>query len=275
MPRREHDQSEHDDPAFAPPVETVARREGYFHVSSRPLTMLVFLLPLVIAYEVGSLLFLAGDHTASEGILARRLLSQVFELFGATVGLILPGLLLITVLGLQHILRRDPWKIRLGVLPVMVVESLVLTAPLLVLALAIGPTGDALTPAAGAGPGLLELPWTTRLTIAIGAGVYEELVFRLVLITLIHLIAVDLLRRRDRTGRILAVLLSAIAFTVYHDLGGPAGGIDIRRAAFFLAAGVYFGVLFLWRGLGMPVAVHVVYDVLVLLVLVEPQADSG
>lgn len=235
--------------------------------------MLVFLLPLVVAYEAGSLLFLAGDAATADGILARRLLAQVFELFGV-VGLVLPGLLLVTVLLLQHVFRRDPWRVHLGVLPSMVLEAVVLTAPLLVLAVALG-AGSQPAAATSAAPSVLhELPWTARLTIAIGAGVYEELVFRLMLITLIHFVAVDLLRRTDRVGRLLGIVLSALAFAVYHDLSPMGQAVDWRRALFFFAAGVYFGVLFLWRGLGMPVAVHVVYDILVLLVLVDPGGDG-
>ncbi|MEM7627820.1 MAG: CPBP family intramembrane glutamic endopeptidase [Planctomycetota bacterium] len=270
-PAPESPAGEHADSPLGPPVQTLGKRVGYFELSSRPLMMLVFLLPLIIAYEVGSVLFLTSNESTADGILARRLLAQVFELFGA-VGLVLPGLMVITVLGLQHILRRDPWRVHLGVLPLMVLEALVLTAPLLVLAVALG---SGITAAAATGSPaatLLDLPWTDRLTIAIGAGVYEELVFRLMLITLVHFVVVDLIGRRDGLGRFLGVVLSALAFAVYHDLNPDGQGIDLRRLAFFFAAGVYFGVLFLWRGLGMPVAVHVVYDVLVLLVLVDEPA---
>src|SRR5690606_28441143 len=114
---------------------------------------------------------------------------------------------------------------------------------------------------------LLSLPWQARLTISIGAGLYEELLFRMIAIAALHLVFVDLARLSESMGRVLAVGLSAAAFAVYHDLSSSGGALDPARVLFFLCAGVYFGAIYLWRGFGIVVAVHALYDVLVLVLL--------
>src|SRR5690606_17654676 len=105
------------------------------------------------------------------------------------------------------------------------------------------------------------------LTLSIGAGIYEELLFRMILIAAIHFVLVDALRFKAQTGGVVAVLVSAVAFALYHDLSGS--DLSARFAAYF-AAGVFFGALYLGRGFGLVVAAHALYDVAVLVLLPGP-----
>lgn len=235
----------------------------YALVSKAPLHVLVFLLPLVIAYEVGSALYLSGAHGApAETIRATRILSRFFESFGA-VGLYLPGVALVAVLLIWHILERRPWRVRPAVIALMAAEALGWTVALLILLALIGAAvGPA--PLLAAQIDLASQPWQARLTLSIGAGIYEELLFRMILIAAIHFVLVDALRLTEGAGRAGAVLISAVAFALYHDLSGS--DLSARFAAYF-AAGVFFGALYLGRGFGLVVATHALYDVAVLLLL--------
>lgn len=239
---------------------------GYAELSTRPLHVLIFLLPLVVACEIGTLLYLTGDDgRVRETVSAYLKLTSFFEVFGA-FGLYLPGLALVTVLFVQHLLRRDPWGVRPLVPVGMVVESVALIAPLLVLGLTLGhgpATGSA--PAAAAG-GVLAGTWEQRATIALAAGLYEEFLFRMVLIAVIHALAVDVVGMKHAHGTILAVLASALAFAAYHDVRAGEG-VDLLKAGFYAIAGLYFGVLFVWRGFGIAVGVHIAYDLVVLLLI--------
>lgn len=239
---------------------------AYAELSTRPLHVLVFLAPLLAIYEVGSVLYLSNPSTGLvETISARRMISAFFEAFGA-FGLYLPGLALATVLLVWHVLRKDPWTIHVPVLPVMAMESVVWTIPLVVLAMLL----PRLAPMAGwegvalAGADIRELSWQARLTISIGAGLYEELVFRVVAIALVHLLLVDVLGAGRKPGAIAAVVVAALAFALYHDLSTPTGGVNIPLAIFLMAAGLYFGLLYIWRGFGIVVAVHALYDIVAL-----------
>lgn len=250
-----------------------APREDYGYLSTRPLHILVFLLPLVIVYEIGSAVYLAGDQAgAARTIRAERLLSSFFEVFGVG-GLYLPGLLLVVVLLIWHLLTRDRWRVRFSVPTWMTVESVFWTMPLLVIGQMVfrlfqSPPQLVVPLLAGeADSALGSLSKPALATIAVGAGLYEELLFRLVGIAVIHAIAADLLRIKDGPAKAIAIFLSAAAFALYHDVMLPSGGIDPARLAIFVLAGLYFGTIFVLRGFGIVVAVHALYDLAVLVLL--------
>lgn len=256
----------------ARPDDAYHRRVSYAQRSREPLHILAFLLPMLILYELGSILYLSDPGVGLVRIVeAQGILAGFFRIFGVA-GLHLPAVVLVVVLLLQHILSRHRWALRPRVLPLMALESAALALPLLLVALLL-----TTAPLAEAGDDLDTLSWQARGTIALGAGLYEELLFRMVLIEAIHLIAADLLRLRETTSRILAVVLSALAFAAYHDLALPGGGLDTRRALFMLVAGLYFGLLYLARGFGIAVGVHAAYDLVVLLGVgaAQPALDAA
>lgn len=256
-----------------------AAARGYLAESQRPLVILVFLLPLLAAYELGAWLYLSGGEQGPTTIAAWGMLSRVFETFGV-VGLHLPAVLLVTVLFMWHVLQRDTWRVRPLTLVGMAMEACVWTVPLTILLIVVesvldggdGPaTGVAAVLAQVGGDGggvasggLRELPWQARLTISAGAGLYEELVFRMILIAAAHTLFVDVLRLSNWTGGAVAVLVSALGFALYHQQS--VSGVGLAWALPYFVAGAFFGVLYLARGFGLVVAVHFLYDVVALLV---------
>lgn len=240
-------------------------------LSQRPLYVLLFLLPLVAFFEFGSIKYLADPESGVvETIRARSILSSFFRAFDVA-GLFLPGAALVTVLLIWHVLNKDPWRIRPAVLAGMAVESVMWTMPLLIIAMVLGamaaPGGAPVAAQALQVHDLRELPWQAALTVSIGAGLYEELLFRMIGIAALHLVLVDLAKVSEFAGRAIAVLLSAVAFALYHDLSVGGGGISWGVLAFYIVAGSYFGCVYVTRGFGIVVAVHALYDVLVLVVL--------
>ncbi len=237
---------------------TVAHRLVYFNDSRKPFTVLVFLLPLVIVYELGAWFFLTGGDAASSWeVSAQRVLSSVFEVFGVA-GLHLPAVLLVVVLLIWHALSRDAWRVRPAVLLGMTLESAALAIPLIVLAALIAPTAAALVGPASQAVG--ELGWPARTTISIGAGLYEEMLFRLIGITALHFLLADLVRLPSRWATALAVLISAGVFAMYHDIPSVEVGV------FYFLAGAYFGLLYVLRGFGIVVACHAAYDLVALVI---------
>lgn len=248
----------------------------YATVSMRPLYVLAFLLPLIVLYEVGSSLYLSDSaHGMVETIRAQSILVGFFQDFGVA-GRFVPALALIAVLLAWQVLKDDPWRVRPAVLPVMLLESFGWTVPLVVLIALVqligagsGGAGGA-PPAVQGAPGaglLLALPWQARVTISIGAGLYEELLFRMVAMAALHLVFVDLARMTERVGITLAIVLTAGAFAVYHDVTTPDGQVQVLRAVSLLCAGAYFGVVYWLRGFGIVVALHAMYDIFALVVL--------
>ncbi|HMG57743.1 MAG TPA: CPBP family intramembrane glutamic endopeptidase [Kofleriaceae bacterium] len=95
---------------------------------------------------------------------------------------------------------------------------------------------------------------------AIGAGVHEELVFRLALIA--GLVAVF-----ERLGRgfaiALAIAVSSLAFAAAHHVGAHGEPWTAHAFAFRAVAGAVFGAIFWFRSLAHAVYAHVFYDILV------------
>lgn len=241
--------------------------DDYWSLSARPLHSLVLLLPLVIAYEVMALTYLTEWSSGIQRtVLAHRLLSSFLELFGV-IGLMLPGPLMLLVLLAWHIFSKDRWTLRPLVLVGMVLESILWALPLVVFA-ALLQRAEAAA-ALAAGTDLHTLSTGARVAISLGAGLYEELLFRLIAIALLHAIVKDLLGQSESIARVVAIVVSSLLFAIYHPITGPAG-IEWWKLIFYFTAGVFFASLYLARGFGVVVATHAAYDIIVLVLLHRP-----
>src|SRR5688572_15910515 len=84
---------------------------GYLGRSARPLVSLVFLLPFIILYEVGTRLLLTDPVQGTQHIVAFTILEQLFGLLGAG-GKYLPAFAVVAILLAWHIARKDPWTVK-------------------------------------------------------------------------------------------------------------------------------------------------------------------
>jgi hypothetical protein len=219
---------------------------GYFAVSEQPWISLVFILPFLIIYELGIRYY--GDQP----LVVFKHLQAFFYLFGAT-GRYLPAMMCVAILLSWHIARRDPWRIEPMNLLGMALESAVLAVPLIAMGLAVAHYWQYLPLIAG-----MEL--RHLLVMSIGAGIYEELVFRLVAFTVLNLILVDFFELKKVLAFPLIILTSAVVFSLYHYWGEPFAW---QSFAFRTLAGVYFGVIFICRGFGITAGCHAAYDIII------------
>lgn len=229
---------------------------GYWQATRQPLYCLLLLFPLVATYEFGALIVTPGGRPQAE-LVAQGLIQGLLGWLGAS-GFWLPGVVLLLTLLIWHVLSRNPWRIRGAVLPLMLLESLLLALPLFVL--------NRLVLTAGAPQ---RADWALRIMVALGAGVYEELVFRLYLISGLTLLLVRLLRLPNWPSFWLVVGLAATIFALCHV--APIGAEQFVWRSFLmrLIAGVYLGLVFIGRGLGVATGCHATYN-LILLFLTPP-----
>jgi membrane protease YdiL (CAAX protease family) len=228
---------------------------SYWECSKRPLEILVFLAPLILVYEICLLGVLRmGSDVVTNA--AHKSIATLFEVLGIPIaGIALPGIVLVVVLLAWQFLLRAPWRFQWSTIGLMWLESLLWAAPLLLAAQLLSGM-SVLALETGESGGLVA-----HLAIAIGAGLYEELVFRWVLISIVHMIACDIFKARHGVGLGIGIVVSAVAFARYHPIaGGPWG-----QLAFFLIAGLFFSVIFVTRGFGIVAATHALYDVAVFL----------
>jgi membrane protease YdiL (CAAX protease family) len=105
--------------------------------------------------------------------------------------------------------------------------------------------------------------WPRKVVESAGAGLYEELFFRAILLGAVFIVVKDGLNLRPFVAGVLALLLSAAVFSAAHFL--PGGGPPSADAfAYRLMAGVLLGVIYLNRGFGIAAWTHALYDMYVL-----------
>jgi membrane protease YdiL (CAAX protease family) len=95
-----------------------------------------------------------------------------------------------------------------------------------------------------------------------GAGVYEELVFRVILLGLLMLVFTKLFHMEHAYAAVWSVVAGAIIFSAFHHIGNPGSfalGVFLQR----VFAGLYFSAIYFNRSFGVAAASHAMYDILV------------
>jgi membrane protease YdiL (CAAX protease family) len=157
-----------------------------------------------------------------------------------------------------HHLAHQPWRLSGGVLSGMAAESLLLGACLCLVCLAWGAWN--VPPAADIGAKIRQS--VGSIVALLGAGIYEELLFRLILLSLL----VWGLRKAGiapGASTLLAVIVSSLLFAAAHHVGPYGEPWVWSNFAFRTLAGGFFSAVFLCRGFGIAAGSHAAYDVLV------------
>jgi len=121
----------------------------------------------------------------------------------------------------------------------------------------------------------LEIPHRAAFTrassffLALGAGVYEEIVFRLILLKLIQMI-LEMAFEVKTEGQKIAVsvtsiLAAALVFAAMHYVGPLSDTFTGHSFLFRFLAGIVLSAIFMFRGLAVAVYTHALYDVLLTL----------
>jgi membrane protease YdiL (CAAX protease family) len=242
---------------------TLLSGSSYFDLSKEPLYILIFLLPLVVFYEAA--LYFAKTNIDGNNIQikAHYHLVRFFEYFDmpATQGLGLGGIIIITTFLVWHIILAKKWAIECRVIVFMAIESILLAVPLLIFGGFVGGIIIATDVSS-----IEKLLLSEKLAVSIGAGLYEELVFRMIIIGFVHTIVCSVFKKSERAGLIAGVVFSSVLFALYHDLPN-AGSLSAITLFFFFSAGSYLGFLFVTRGFGIAAATHAAYDVVATTIL--------
>lgn len=229
----------------------------YLSATRHPWASLLFLLPLLAAYE-GGVLWFGGDRTFVAAQ-ADAWVRGVLEIYGVAEIYAAP-LVLVAVLLLWSLWRwsdrpQDPISTCFG----MAFESAAFAVLLWQFSRNFGPIIDHLGVRLEVG---LRSPPAAQVLTFVGAGIYEEVLFRLGLFTAVAVI----LRMAGLPGWfavLTAAVASALAFAAAHHVGRFGEPMQPYVFLFRVLAGVYFAVLYSSRGFGVAVGAHAGYDVLV------------
>jgi len=240
--------------------ETTAKDAAphYFELTHRPLQSLVFLLPLIAIYEIGTLIEQPQSGEHRPGLAAPLLLRAFFSLFGAQGGY-LPGFCVVALLLALQLTSRQRWRAYPAAIPIMAAESLLWAMPLVLIS-------DLIQLRAG-GRAAAADSLADEMILSIGAGIYEETVFRLMVISAIMLVVHDVWKVKQRWAAAAAVVVSSLLFAAHHY--PPIGTDTFNRVdfAFRALAGGYLAAVYLLRGFGIAVGAHATYNIIVVALL--------
>ena len=233
-----------------------AQTRPYQFESRRPLVCLAFVFPFLVLYEVGTILF--GSETTRSGI--DLWFHQALQQFGAGQLVVLP-LLTVGILLAWHHRIHDHWSLRPTVLFAMLLEAAGLGLILYCLANSLNLLSGGMSTTQTALD--LSTAWWGHAVSFVGSGLYEELIFRMMM--LVPLIYWSSKMINDRMLSMIAgvILVSLIFAALHYNVLNPAGNqFELSSFSFRFVASTVFCTLFLFRGFGIAVGTHVAYDVL-------------
>jgi len=274
-------------------------QDSYLDRTSRPVYAMVFLLPFIVFYELGTI-FINTDVLDQSRIrvVAFVWLQNMLEYLGTGSRFAWAAPPLAVILVALQLVSRKRWYFNINDIWLMTIECIMLAVPLIVLSLLFSgpaqPRGDIAkqygmaqvqseTILSCSTSAVVDLSSTAEdangiiangkslladVVTGIGAGIYEELLFRLILICVLMLLFQDILRLSHKNSIVLSVLVSAALFSAHHHIIFVNGQLSVSAPfnwtefGFRTTAGVYFAILFAIRGFGVTAGTHAFYDII-------------
>jgi membrane protease YdiL (CAAX protease family) len=240
---------------------------SYWRAAREPRYALLFVVPLFILYQVLVALEPVGPQGSWRNG-ADVLLQQVFIAVAGSRGPLLFLVVLNAVGGwlIVRDLRRHPGRLRTTYFWLMLLEAAALAV---VVGVGVGTlTAQLVRPP----PQTLALagglpdaaPASTRLMLSIGAGLYEELLFRVLVVGTLAELGRRVFKWRPWAAAAVAVGTGALAFSAFHYVGPGGDALELYSFVFRTIGGLFFSLLYVLRGFGITAWTHALYDVLVM-----------
>jgi len=239
----------------------------YWQSSKHPFYALLSVFPVLLFYELIALTLnqqqQIGIRNAADVIIKNIIIKQLMETVGIH-GLFAYGLIVLVVLGILfwQRYRNKNLSFQPTYFVIMFIESLVY-------AVFLGPLVGYFT-------NLLQhfmplthiidqLSLTHKVMLSLGAGFYEELVFRVILLSGSVFLLVKFLNLSRSAAVVIASLFSSVVFSAFHYLGPFGEPFQIYSFVFRFLAGIIFAILYILRGFGIAVYTHTLYDLLIIM----------
>lgn len=231
----------------------------YFSSTHSLLYSYLISLPLLLMYEV--LIFLAQPDTAQVVRISVDVwIKTLFSYVGPNVLSI--TLIFVALLGIVILYReRDRLSsLKLSYFMTMLVEASIYA---FVLALLISTAITGLLQMVQTSP-IESLSILQQLALSLGAGLYEELFFRVILVSGLLLLLKQFLTKKY-AAYALAMVLAALIFSSVHYIGSLGDTFTMGSFLFRFLFGLALNAIYIWRGFGMAAWTHAIYDLMVII----------
>lgn len=235
-------------------IEKIEALKDYYNSSKSTFYSFLFVVPLIMTYELAAFVLNKSDI---EGLRngADVVTKQILSLFGMAGFYALSILVLIILIALFYREMKDKeFNLNYRFLFIMLGESLIY-------AVLFGFIVGNITKI------ILQVPtsfsWKHQLVLSLGAGVYEEFLFRVVLISLFSLIFSKVVGLKRITSLGLAVIISSLIFSGFHYVGIFGEPFLLQTFVFRFIGGLVLSILYVTRGYGITAYTHSFYDLFI------------
>ena len=250
--------------ALGPSRSTRSSLRSYHRVTRTATFSFISTVPLLLAYEV--LVRIANwGELGQIRVGADVWLHQLFALFGLTgttalsVGILATGVAIVYWERKKHIPLRPSYFG--AILAESTIFAIVLTGVVSMVVGAIfmmAPQAHVLA-ATFEQHGLLM-----QIALSLGAGFYEELFFRVLLVGGLY-VALNYLLNDQTRSYVWAAFIGALLFSAVHYIGPFGDVFTVSSFTYRLLFGLALNGLFLWRGFAVAAWTHAIYDVLLVI----------
>ncbi|MGN8225302.1 CPBP family intramembrane glutamic endopeptidase [Gracilimonas sp. BCB1] len=235
--------------------------KSYFENTNNLLYSFLVSLPLFLLYE----LLIVISQPVGESIVRISVdvwIKSLFTYLG--VNAVSFSLLVVVLIGLFIVYKeRERLKtLRFSYFPVLILES---TLYAIVVAFISQSLVSLVLNIAASDP-ISSLSVTQQLALSLGAGLYEELFFRVILVTLFILLFTKVLGKKW-AGVTAAVVLSALLFSAVHYVGSMGDAFTLGSFLYRFLFGLILNGIYVWRGFGVAAWTHAIYDIMVIALL--------
>ena len=230
----------------------------YFSTTNTLLYSYLISLPLLLMYEV--LIFISQPNSDQAVRVSVDIwIKTLFSYVGRDVLSI--TLILVALLGLVVLYRerRKLGSLRISYFFTMLIEA---SFYAFFLALLISTTVSGLLQMVQLTP-IETLTTLQQLALSLGAGLYEELFFRVILVSGLLYVFKNIFTKQY-IAFTTAILLAAAIFSLVHYFGAYGDPFTFGSFLFRFLFGLALNAIYLWRGFGMAAWTHAIYDLMVI-----------
>jgi|3_EtaG_2_1085321.scaffolds.fasta_scaffold01248_13 hypothetical protein len=234
----------------------------YFSDTKNLLYSFLISLPLFLAYEL-LILISQPDSSQIVRISVDSWFKSVFSLFG--VNAVSITLLIVALFGMYILYkeREQLRELRFKYFPAMIGESTIYA----VLVTLVATYFVSMVFAISANVPISTLTGLQKFALSLGAGLYEELFFRVILVSVLIWVFQKVFNNKNWAAITAAVILSAFLFSMVHYVGSMGDPFTLSSFAYRFVFGLMLNGIYVWRGFGIAAWTHALYDLMVLFVL--------